>query len=118
MSDKGLVAQKDRSKNICNFLINSKLKVAVSVQTSAHFTPRLELLEKYWAKFEDYHPELLFAFEKFSDDEYFTADLYLLTQDAYLAAKAEFLEDRARVIGSSGVVNTTPTYGYPLILSL
>ncbi|CAB0031825.1 unnamed protein product [Trichogramma brassicae] len=71
-----------------NFYANSTSKIGAERQTLSHFQTRLELLEDYWKTFVARHDELLDLEEELANEDYFTKDIYVVTEDNYSGAKA------------------------------
>ncbi|CAB0044174.1 unnamed protein product [Trichogramma brassicae] len=71
-----------------NFYANSTSKIGAERQTLSHFQTRLKLLEDYWKTFVARHDELLDLEEELANEDYFTKDIYVVTEDNYSGAKA------------------------------
>ena len=113
MAEASLKSQKNLSSSIRNFIINTKQKKAASIQTSAYFRVRLELLQDHWAKFVERHSRLVPIEDDYPEEEYFVDKLYEKTEEAFLDAKAELLEDLERLTPKTSAAVPPPPVGPP-----
>ncbi|CAB0033671.1 unnamed protein product [Trichogramma brassicae] len=95
------------AKNIMNFYANSTSKVDAERQTLSHFQTRLELLEDYWKTFVARHDELLDLEEQLVNEDYFTKDIYVVTEDNYSVAKALIRDHVATLIPQTSAAPQT-----------
>ncbi|XP_023248115.1 uncharacterized protein LOC111643952 [Copidosoma floridanum] len=101
-----LKSQLSGYKHIVNFFVNSTEKAGAGAQTADHFNTRLELLERYWSRFEERHDDLLKFEDQLKDREYFRDDLYT-------SAEVEYSSARARLRGKLAELNPQPPQQNP-----
>ena len=114
MEEKLLLGQCKSAKNIRNFIKNAKKKTGQQHQTLSFFRAKLELLEQYWKKFFDTHSELLEE-SALADHEYFSNDVYQLTEDSYIEAKSILQDDIERL--SSSRISPSPAGQSPPVIN-
>lgn len=87
--DSYIKLQKDLQDKVFKAQVNFKKSPRPRI-TVSHIETRLELLEKYWLKFEENHRNIIIESEKESDtDNYLKEDIYGMVEDKYVEYKIE-----------------------------
>ncbi|KAI8426831.1 hypothetical protein MSG28_014513 [Choristoneura fumiferana] len=105
--DSYIKLQRDLQDKVFKAQVNFK-KSPRSRITVSHIETRLELLEKYWSKFEENHQNIIVESENESDtSSYFKEDIYGIVEDKYIEYKIDLKQalSEMKLVDQSGLSN-------------